>query len=523
MSSRSSIQDDVCTRSLQLLLLPAELQIRILQGLSGKDLLACQKVCALWGALIGDTTELQYAIALAFSGMTDGTLGDGMPTCERFQVLKTYQAAWNTGEQLCRMLVIPTGWRLIETACDTFVYAQRGGSALRLHRPASLFSGVPEKSWTIDLAREHIASDDTRPNVSAVDVGQDLLVVMVLESGFYPQCHLLSLSQNGTPHPLARQSVLRGHSEVNHFLEYIDHADIVDSLIAWMAVFDADVQMHVHNWKTGELLWYYDSSEDNSFIYSHNPSCHILNSSYVMKIVAASIYVHQLRAGCSTGSPAICQFQLPQLSRGFTTGWLSEHYVQRPPVYTDCAPHFEGDPDITLLVMKYTVDHPPGHDCGSTTVVVFIPLLTILEAVRRIHHSDVVEPRIVSWNEWTTHGSAQLVILPRARVVNISTMGSRAALIFQPTPISSDSVATSQEIFLFDAHPHAARNESAIVGSGSSAPRWISDTYTAAETPIFKGPVYSTLPYRFTRMQIPHTTGFREQKVYLTHDGLFTY
>ena len=54
--------------------------------------------------------------------------------------------------------------------------------------------------------------------------------------------------------------MLRGHSEVNHFLEYIDHADIVDSLIAWMAVFDADVQMHVHNWKTGELLWYYDSS-----------------------------------------------------------------------------------------------------------------------------------------------------------------------------------------------------------------------------------------------------------------------
>ena len=109
------------------------------------------------------------------------------------------------------------------------------------------------------------------------------------------------------------------------------------------------------------------------------------------------------------------------------------------------------------------------------------------------------------------------------QVVNISTMGSRIALIFQPTPISSDSVATSQEIFLFDAHPHAARNESGIVGSGSSAPRWISDTYTATETPIFKGPVYSTLPYRFTRMQIPHTTGFREHKVYLTHDGLFTY
>ena len=36
-------------------------------------------------------------------------------------------------------------------------------------------------------------------------------------------------------------------------------------------------------------------------------------------------------------------------------------------------------------------------------------------------------------------------------VVNISTMGSRIALIFQPTSISSDSVATSQEISLFDA------------------------------------------------------------------------
>ena len=125
--------------------------------------------------------------------MKDGTLG-GMPTCERFQVLKTYQAAWNAGEQLCRMLIVPTGWRLIETACDTFVYAQRGGSALRLHRPASLFSGVPEKSWTIDLTREHIASDDTRPNVSAVDVGQDLLVVMVLESGLCATSSLVKCS-----------------------------------------------------------------------------------------------------------------------------------------------------------------------------------------------------------------------------------------------------------------------------------------------------------------------------------------
>ncbi len=223
---------------------------------------------------------------------------------------------------------------------------------------------------------------------------------------------------------------------------------------------------------------------------------------------------------------AICQLQLPPLANDWTAS-SPEFHMQRPPTYTDCHPHFECNPEHTVMVLQYRVANV-NRECS---VVVFIPLSTILEVVQSIsaEHSAAAPEggmKIIPWDDWVAHG-ARVVVLPLGRLYRaprprVATMGSRVALAFHNPHISGPGeepvrVQVEREVFFFDMHPYVRQ---AAINEPVPTPPWISDCYTSEETPIFQRPVRSTLPYRIakTEMTVEGDTG--RQEMYLSPDAL---
>ncbi|KAI0779344.1 hypothetical protein C8Q74DRAFT_1216891 [Fomes fomentarius] len=507
-----------------LLGLPTELQTRILEAVRGEDLLTCRKVCKTWRALIRDTSALQYAVRLVLTGMRDGPQG-GAPIPERLKALKAYEAAWDTNQVPIHTLARPSKQYVscIFTG-GVFIY-ETGDSCLKLHRPPSLLTGITERSWTVNYGVVFDDDSDIDDQYScAVDVAQDLVVVTKLKRDEFPECHLLSLSSGSSTHPLAQRATLSDGSNLCFSIDIQEEIAIAGDFIEW-TVHGMDTCMHVYNWKTGVVLW-----EDNICVTTfHGPEpeygtrCRILNPSYVLKIVGLDINVYPMRRHRSGENEfaAICQLQLPPLANQWTAG-LPEVHMQRPPTYTDCRPHFEGNPEHTVMVLQYAVTNM-NQECS---VVVFIPLSTILKVVQSAsaEHGATASKggiKIILWDDWVVHG-ARVVVLPvRPRV---SAMGSRVALAIPARhavlPLlpgeAQVRVQTSHEVFLFDMHPYVRQ---AAVNDPVPTPPWISDCYTSEQTPIFQEPVRSTLPYRMAKTELTVEGGMGYWKMYLSPDA----
>lgn len=263
----------------------------------------------------------------------------------------------------------------------------------------------------------------------------------------------------------------------------------------------------------------------------YNNRCHILDSTHVARIVDTDMIVHAIQldgsrdrnhsAGHDPNAVELCKLQLPPLADGFKLVSVKCR-VQRPPTYTDCAPHFQGDPALTVLVVEYVVS---GPDRERPTIVAIIPLSTILEAVRRIEDSlpgrgkdkgKGKETKAVPWDQFVDHG-ARIIVLPGVGEMyseaQISTIGSKVAISFR----SKTTKQSSKDLLLFDMHsyPQAASvPEDPRIESGRVL---ISDCFTKNDTSMFRDPVRSTLPYRVARMQV--ACGAR-QKVHVVTDGL---
>ncbi|KAI0752324.1 hypothetical protein C8Q80DRAFT_442137 [Daedaleopsis nitida] len=233
--------------------IPEELHSKILHELGGGDLLTCQKVCHLWKNIVENTSSLQYKIGLASAGMKDGPPGRSS-TRERSALLRKYQETWSSANGVShRTLSIPPNSRVVEVIGDAFVYVveeQGYQPVFYLCQLASFFTGVPEKTWKVDV-RDHFESHEDIASY-AVDVAQDLVVVTMLQENEFPECYLLSLSEGGAPHPLAKRRRLVGNSNLCFPIDsgFQDEIAIVGDLLEW-TVFGLDTQMHVFNWKTG--------------------------------------------------------------------------------------------------------------------------------------------------------------------------------------------------------------------------------------------------------------------------------
>lgn len=68
------------------------------------------------------------------------------------------------------------------------------------------------------------------------------------------QCWLLSISQNGVAHPLARAPRFEPVAELNPSIDVWDRVQICGDLIAW-SIIGESTDLTVYNWKTGREIW----------------------------------------------------------------------------------------------------------------------------------------------------------------------------------------------------------------------------------------------------------------------------
>ncbi|KAI0730822.1 hypothetical protein C8Q76DRAFT_716318 [Earliella scabrosa] len=287
--------------------------------------------------------------------------------------------------------------------------------------------------------------------------------------------------------------------------------------------------MHVHNWKTGELVWRHTTCVEDSPTRALR-TCHaqyrLMDSAHILQTIGTDVFFCTIPA--HTQVQAVCQFQLPPLAheRLALPGYCAIS-IRRPPTYsgTNGAPHFQSDPTLTVLALTYHIRDTRRETPVFVPVIVFIPLATIAEVLRRrigapaVHHA---EPPSVPWDEWIACGpGARLVILPPGSVLKgVDSRGSRVAI--RSFPSLSDYRAGAAETVVFDLHPLAAAND----GEGGALPaaaaqEWISDCYPEDEASVFRGAVRSTLPYRIARPEgASQLHGDPSVSVFASHDGL---
>ena len=129
---------------------------------------------------------LQYMASLDVAGMRDGRAG-GAALPVRSKALADYEATWKTGQVPMRSHDIP--------GQEYYLHNWIGGVFVRLpdpaedqariviHRPASFFSGINEKTWAIDLSSFVHGTEGVESSENivayAVDVEQALTAVLL--------------------------------------------------------------------------------------------------------------------------------------------------------------------------------------------------------------------------------------------------------------------------------------------------------------------------------------------------------
>ena len=130
---------------------------------------------------------LQYQIKLAIAGMVNGP-PSAASTLERFEALHAYQSTWNTNRvpfRLVSLLSGPSRYSVnSRSGGDVLVYRiGEEARSLRVHRPASFFSHLPEQSWHVHYGHYLDAYGDNLDAARhdlfvAVDDAQDLIAMI---------------------------------------------------------------------------------------------------------------------------------------------------------------------------------------------------------------------------------------------------------------------------------------------------------------------------------------------------------
>ncbi|KAI0696306.1 hypothetical protein C8T65DRAFT_743637 [Cerioporus squamosus] len=495
-----------------------ELRVRILGQLDATDLVSCIQVAQAFKTLVDETPSLRYKLLLHATGMRDAPPG-GSSVSKRLASLAEYERTWKEGNIPIRR---QPNWSRQwggHWGGGLFITLDRDQFQLDIRRSASFFSGVPEKVWTVDLSefseQDEEGSDlevnldleSSRSYHHIVDLAQDLLVLMVLPENDpeeYPECYVLSLSQNGATHPLAARRQLYDGSSLGFSNPQAD-LEIVGDLVGCTVV-GMDICMSVYNWKTGQPLWFDSELDDFGDIneMEYHTRCHILDSTHLLKISKYDLTVHRMERG-PDGQPA-CILGMPTLAEGFVASYCSSS-IQRPPETPDCSPHFECDPSLTVLVVEYDVRHESSGQ-NKAMLVLVVPITTILAQV----HGPQCE---LSWEDWGALG-ARLVLVPYQNTcsANIDAFGSRVA-------VSVSIPGRSVEVAVLDVRKGLKRTNDHELGAKpeGTSPLVVLDRFTKEDTPIFDGPVEAKMSYRMVTTQLDASQS-RSGVVSLLCDGL---
>ncbi|KAI0713068.1 hypothetical protein C8T65DRAFT_739120 [Cerioporus squamosus] len=513
-----------------LLQLAPELQVKILLGLRLGELTRCTRVCKALKSLIAHEAAIQYRMELYRAGMVDGP--SDVPLAAKLEKLRARNAAWETGFPLHTIMIPSPRRSTVRTCAGGFLLHEENLSASegedaaesnlvwKLRRPA-----WPELEVSGGLNDTSLLLTDWRkclPEVShigacAVNPEEDMVVFTKSATArdTIPQCVVLSLSQDRTPHPLAAHSVLFASAH-----EW-DTVMSIGDLIAWsltgFGYSSPQGELQVTNWKTGAMVWHYGPRTAGK--------CFLLDPSHVLVVDHRGLFVYHfdpaaspaMRPEPATEDDCLLHLALPSLGENARVGFLRCH-EHGPRYFRSDRPLFREDPDLNVLALYIgTFTHNvPEH------LVFLIPLTTIPTRLGTLGHLPPEErqsSRCVPWDHWGPDGARLLKLGEEPHIITV--MGSRVAL-----PLRSRALLNAQDIYIVDVRP---KSEEDSFGSGerdvSSAPgspfRGVDASDTIQGLQSFAGPVTTRLPYRMTYIKAWSNTDSKfVEGQGLTHEGM---
>ncbi|RPD53286.1 hypothetical protein L226DRAFT_614584 [Lentinus tigrinus ALCF2SS1-7] len=452
--------------------LPVEVQVEILCHLDPASLVACRLTCRSLSTLFEESMAVQYAYRLGISAMTDVGSPEGVSLRDRYAAIVRYQRA-------SKRILFPA--RIQSPGQDSFFLAQSNGVfvyafndsgsvALKLHRPGSARTGLPELTFLCVKWKSFMEPRSFSAARFAVDLSEDLLVITRPSDDKTEYLHhFISISGDCYRHPVAASSTLRAprSTQQSHAITYPRGdvpLDILSDLVAWghlQAVQDEDYSdlpqttvVQITNWKTGTVVWRYQSHEISSY--------HLIDRHHILITQHDGIHVFAFDPDRSGPAPPVytkpqaqlLHLRLPAFEPAAQRAGLFKSVLNIPRSHPDDRPLFRPDPSHSLLAIcmdNFALNCRP--DRFQKSGVLFLVSLETIRAylARRLKTGWARFGRslVLRWDDWGPMG-ARVVTTDDINLfdLSIATLGSRCVLtIARSAPLV--------HVVVIDAHPWA--------------------------------------------------------------------
>ncbi|RPD58545.1 hypothetical protein L226DRAFT_614674 [Lentinus tigrinus ALCF2SS1-7] len=448
-----------------LLDLPMEVQVKILCYLDTGDLVACRSVCRTLLTICNDEMAVQYTSTLGGAGMVDDVPPQppqDVSLRARYVAILKYLIAWKNVDNIPHRIHTPTqGEIFLEHTNGVSVYAIPAHPALKLHRPGSQLTLLPELTFSCTAWNFVLETRMLSRARYTVDLSQDLLIISLRVEGQEENInehHFFSIFGDQYPHPQAASSVFRAPCSHGRIAQYApgsdqeDYVDVLSDLVVWghysrtSEKFSATACMEVQvtNWKTGAVVWRYKTNRVTCY--------YLIDRHHIVLILNNSIHVFSFDPDrhASQGPPAytrpgahLLHLQLPRLEfraqLGDTTALLR---IPRP--HPADRPLFRQDPGAALLALIMTVNTLEPWWSSRDTIshlTILVPLSTIRT---HIGHTGarILRTPALPWQDWGP-GGARVVRTHEVLPWHIALHGSRCVL-------TNDTIL--EHVLVIDAH-----------------------------------------------------------------------
>ncbi|RPD64717.1 hypothetical protein L226DRAFT_565312 [Lentinus tigrinus ALCF2SS1-7] len=426
---------------------------------------------------------VQYVYRLGVTAVTDVGSPEGVTLQDRYAAILQYQQAWTCSNIPQRMQDPAPGSHYLAHSNGVFVYAVQDSAnslALKLHRPGSACTGLPELTFLCSAWKSMLDPISLFSARFTVNLSEDLLVITRLSDDRTEYLHhFVSISRDCYPHPVAAPSILRAprRTRQRHAITYLKEGlDILSDLVAWghrvawgniPFLFDDEeycylqprMEVLVRNWKTGAVVWRYQSNQIISY--------HLIDRHHILITQHDGIHVFALDPDHSEPEPPVYTmtqaellhlrvptFKLPAVQRA----GLFKSFLDIPRNHPDDRPLIRPDPAHSLLAMCMPVHVAIGSEYDkivqTKSLVFLVSLATIRGYLARRHSktgsAQLGRSLVLSWDDWGPAG-ARVVTADNvdASELSIATHGSRCVLTILSTPLNVANLV------LIDAHPWA--------------------------------------------------------------------
>ncbi|KAH8096635.1 hypothetical protein BXZ70DRAFT_1032349 [Cristinia sonorae] len=398
--------------------LPNELLEQILIQADVETITKCRQASSLFDEVIAGSMTIQYKIELYTERLKDGKdCPNGWSIGERLEALRSRRAALHAMLPKSKLAILdmePETEYLVTRG--HFAWVEEGevqeDDCLRVFQIQSVSRGIPLKEWKIPLPASLLAEE----RYFAMFPDEDLLVATVCSSTDTLDrwtIKLLSLT-TGRNHPDAMRPDLLVTKDLDTTKEFSVCRNYLALSISEFGQ-HFDFQLHLYNWKTGDLLLRLDSNQFFCLGVAFASDQHLLvaTSGNGLGASITILDIASLPPFTADDVPifvgdhsdliplALVQLQLP--ADCASSEFVLRTSVKRPPPQslhpTLAQPAFFPDPDRHdehAIVIFQEIDYE-NDDGGNAQKTVIIPWLSFLSGMKTARDTG---RKALEWEDW---------------------------------------------------------------------------------------------------------------------------